>query len=165
MVTKMNLEGTKRKAMVTAIEELTGLKGIYQKTPTYNFDFGELRVLRDGSIDCSDDWNLIEQFKEKSFFPMDEDEPTTLSIEIPNNLTEGELDGLNMLIASKEILIHKVTGAESLEIRVIEERLAFPWFAFTEDNEADETAAYRLLSTRWSRWPETRNGLLQQKSL
>lgn len=88
MVTKMNLEGTTRKTMVTAIEELTRLKGIYQKATTYNFDFGEIKVLLDGSIDCPNDCDLIERLKEKDFFPLDEDEPTTLTVEIPNNLTE-----------------------------------------------------------------------------
>lgn len=148
MVTKMNLEGTTRKALVTAIEELTGLKGIYQKSPTYNFDFGEMKVLRDGSIDCPDDWDLIERLKEKGFCPIEENKPMTLTVEIANTLTETELENLVRLIASKGTLISKVVGADCLEIKTDENKLAFPWFTLTKGNQADETAAYTAFITK-----------------
>lgn len=51
MVRKMNLEGTTRKTLVGAIEELTGEKAVYRKMPTCNYDIGEVTVLKDGSID------------------------------------------------------------------------------------------------------------------
>lgn len=73
-------------------------------------------MLRDGSIDCPNGWDLIERLKEKGFFHFDEDEPTTLTVEIPNNLTESYLDGLNKLVASKATLFSKVMGTENPEI-------------------------------------------------
>ena len=51
MVRKMNLDGRARKALVAAIEELTGEKAVYRRMPTCNYDIGEITVLKDGSID------------------------------------------------------------------------------------------------------------------
>lgn len=44
MVRKMNLDGTTRKALVAAIEELTGEKAVYSRMPTCNYDIGEITV-------------------------------------------------------------------------------------------------------------------------
>ena len=38
MTTKMNLNGTTRKALVAAIAEITGDQPIYRKVPTCNYD-------------------------------------------------------------------------------------------------------------------------------
>lgn len=124
MLRKMNLNGTTRKVLVAAIEELTGEKAVYRKMPTCNYDIGEITVLKDGSIDFPDGSNIIEQLAEMGFTV--EPEQTELTIEIPNTLTETELDALKRLVASKAALIRKAAGAESLEITVSEDKFAFP---------------------------------------
>lgn len=145
MVRKMNLEGTAREAMVTAISEITGAKTFYQKAPTYNFSIGDITVLRDGSIDFPDGSDIIEQLAEMGFTA--ETEQTELTIEIPNTLTEAELDALKRLTASKASLIRKAVGSESLDVAVCEGKVAFPWFTLTEGNEGEETASYTAFVT------------------
>ena len=84
MVRKMNLDGTTRKALVAAIEELTGEKAVYRRT--CNYDIGEITVLKDGSIDFPDGSDIIEGLTKIGFAA--EPEQTELVIEIPNTLTK-----------------------------------------------------------------------------
>lgn len=49
MKTKMNLNGTTRKVLVTAIAEITGEKAIYRVMPTCNYDIGEITVTKDAA--------------------------------------------------------------------------------------------------------------------
>ena len=145
MVRKMNLDGTTRKALVAAIEKLTGEKAAYRRMPTCNYDIGEITVLKDGSIDFPDGSDIIEQLVEMGFAA--EPEQAELTIEIPNTLTETEIDALQRLIASKTTLIRKAVGAESLDITISEDKVAFPWFTLTEGSEGEETAAYTAFIT------------------
>ena len=145
MVRKMNLDGTNRKALVATIEELTGEKAVYRRMPTCNYDIGEITVLKDGSIDYPDGSDIIERLAETGFAA--EPEQTELAIEIPNTLTESEMDALKRLIASKAALIHNAVGAESLDITVSEDKVTFPWFTLTEGNEGEETASYTAFIT------------------
>lgn len=138
MVRKMNLDGWARKALVAAIKELTGEKAVYRRMPTCSYDIGEIMVLKNGSIDFLDGSDIIERLAEIGFAA--ESEQTELTIELPNTLTETELDTLKRLIVSKAALIRKAVGAESLNITVSEEKVALPWFTLTEGNEGDETA-------------------------
>lgn len=142
MVRKINLEETTRKALVAAIEELTGEKAVYRKMPTYNYDIGEITVLKDCSIEFPDGSDIIERLAEMEFMA-----ETELTIEIPNTLTEPELDALKRLTASKATLIRKAVGSESLDITVSVDKVAFPLFTITEGNEGDETAAYTAFIT------------------
>ena len=99
-------------------------------------------MVRKMNLDGSD---IIERLAEMGFAA--EPEQTELTIEIPNTLTETELDALKRLIASKAALIRKAVGAVSLDITVSEEKVAFPWFTLTESNEGDETTAYTAFIT------------------
>lgn len=54
---------------------------------------------------------------------------------------------MKRLIASKAAFIRRAIGAESLDITVSEDKIAFPWFALTESNEGEETAAYTAFIT------------------
>ena len=67
MVRKMNLDGRARKALVAAIEELTGEKAVYRRMPTCNYDIGEITVLKDGSIDFPDGSDIIVRLAEMGF--------------------------------------------------------------------------------------------------
>jgi len=55
MTTKMNLNGTTRKALVAAIAEITGEKAIYRAMPTCNYDIGDITVTKDGFTDSAID--------------------------------------------------------------------------------------------------------------
>ena len=145
MVRKMNLEGTSRKALVAAIEQVTGDKAIYRRMPTSNYDIGEITVLRDGSVDYPDGSDIIERLVEAGFTA--EPEQTELTVKIPNTLTETEQDALARLTASKATLIRKAVGAESLDIQFSDDRIACPFFTLTEGSEGDETAAYTAFIT------------------
>ena len=59
MTTKMNLNGTTRKALVAAIAEITGERPIYRKMPICNYDIGDITVTKDGCIIFPDDSNII----------------------------------------------------------------------------------------------------------
>lgn len=54
---------------------------------------------------------------------------------------------MKRLVTSKAALIRKAVGTESLEIVVSEDKVAFPWFVLTEDNESEETEAYTAFIT------------------
>lgn len=47
MTTKMNLNGTTRKALVAAIVEITGEKAIYRAMPACSYDIGGITVTKD----------------------------------------------------------------------------------------------------------------------
>lgn len=59
MTTKMNLNGTTRKALVAAIAEITGEQPVYRKMPTCNYDIGEITVTKDGSIVYPDGSDIL----------------------------------------------------------------------------------------------------------
>ena len=69
MTTKMNLNGTTRKALVAAIAEITGDQPIYRKVPTCNYDIGEITVTKDGSIVCPDRSDIMTSLTAAGFFP------------------------------------------------------------------------------------------------
>lgn len=145
MIRKIKLDGRTRKELVTAISEITGEKSVYRRMPTCNYDISEITVLKDGSIDYPDGSDIISRLADFGFSA--EPEQTALAVELPNTLTETELDGLNRLVASKAALIKKSVGAESLEIKVSVDKLKFQWFTLTEGNESEETAAYTAFVT------------------
>ena len=63
--------------------------------------------------------------------------PTELSVEIQlDNFPEEAFINLQRLVASKETLIKKALGVESLPIERNETSLRFPWFTLEQGNEA-----------------------------
>ena len=113
--------------------------------PICNYDIGEITVLKDGSIEFPDGSDIIERLADTGITA--EPEQTELIIEIPNTLTETELGVLKQLIVSKAVLICKAVGAESLDITVSKNKVAFPWFTLIDGNECEETAAYSAFVT------------------
>ena len=91
--------------------------------PICNYDIGEITVLKDGSIEFPDGSDIIERLADTGITA--EPEQTELTIEIPNTLTETELGALKQLIVSKVVLICKAVGAESLDITVSKNKVAF----------------------------------------
>ena len=59
----------------------------------------------------------------------DETEVDALVISYPRaDLTDAALENLRLLVASKETLIKKALGAESLPLDITEDKISFPWF-------------------------------------
>lgn len=150
MKTKMNLNGTTRKALVAAIAEITGEKAIYRNMPTSNYDIGEITVTKDGSIVCSDDSDILTALAAAGFFPEEAEtpmeEPTGLTVSLPEDgFTEASLDNLRKLVEAKASLIAKALETDRLDITVADGKVSFPWWDC--QSELDEAQAYMSFLT------------------
>lgn len=66
-----------------------------------------------------------------------------LSIEMPlDGFTAESFDNLAKLVESKAVLIQKALGAEALPIRVLEDRIAFPWFPLDDNADLEVYAQF-----------------------
>lgn len=72
---------------------------------------------------------------------MEEDQPITISISVPDHLTEEEFSRLQQLVNGKATLLKHAFGAEDLPIVREEGQIAFPWFTASD---GDHTAAYSI---------------------
>ena len=54
MKANYNVTGNDRKALVAAIENLTGDKAIYMRMPTCAYEIGDITVDKEGSVTCED---------------------------------------------------------------------------------------------------------------
>jgi hypothetical protein len=58
----------------------------------------------------------------------------TITIEYPlKDFTPETLDNLVKMVESKEVLIKQALNADTLPIQVLEDRVAFPWFKYTDN--------------------------------
>jgi hypothetical protein len=58
----------------------------------------------------------------------------TITIEYPlEGFTPETLDNLVKMVESKEVLIKQALNTDSLPIKVLEDRVAFPWFKYTDN--------------------------------
>ncbi len=78
----------------------------------------------------------------------EEDEPTQLTLSLPKAMFDqsmGSLDRLRAAISSKQTLLKKALGTESLEFQVEEDRISFPWFTLSSGNQNEEIDAFSKL--------------------
>ena len=54
MKANYNVTGNDRKALVAAIENLTGDKAIYMRMPTCAYEIGDITVDKEGGVTCED---------------------------------------------------------------------------------------------------------------
>ena len=136
MKTKMNLNGTTRKALVAAIAEITGEKAIYRAMPTCNYDIGEITVIKDGSIDFPDGSDILTGLAAAGFFPEEAETETAaetenstgLTVSLPEDgFTEASLENLRKLVEAKASLITKALGTDRLDITAEDGKVSFPW--------------------------------------
>ena len=60
--------------------------------------------------------------------------PDRVCIELPlEGFTPEKLDNLCKMVAGKETLLKMALGVDALPVRVLEDRIALPWFPYTED--------------------------------
>lgn len=149
MKTKMNLNGTTRKALVAAIAEITGEKAVYQGVPTCNYDIGDITVTKDGSIVLPEESDILTGLAAAGFLPeeaeteteTETEEPTGLTVSLPEDgFTEVSLENLRKLVEAKASLIAKALGTDRLDVTVADGKVSFPWW--DRMPEPDETQAY-----------------------
>lgn len=58
-----------------------------------------------------------------------------LTVEVPNDFTPEQIDNLAKMVIAKEPLLKKALGAEKLPIRVLEDKVAFPWFTLEKPGD------------------------------
>ena len=136
---RYHLSGKRRKELAVKAGEILGEEPEYLNAPTYAYRTGGFTVGRDGTLSGGDEdalRSLVRDLKAEGFTPDDE---TGLSITMPM-MTGDELSRLEQLIASKEDLIKKAVGAESLTVEESDGKLSFSWFK--GDADPDEMKAY-----------------------
>ena len=156
MKANYNVTGNARKALVTAIENLTGDKAAYMRMPTCAYEIGDITVDKEGGVTCEDADKLtriIESLLADGFTPEDaeevesideeitaenDDEATGLTVSLP--LDKVAVGNLTNLLTAKESLIKKALGIDDLGIEVTEDTVSFPWF--TEMPEPEAVKAY-----------------------
>ena len=71
--------------------------------------------------------------------PIPDNELKRLTVDMPmNSLSLAAIANIRKIVASKETLIKKALGADSLPVEVAEDKLRFPWFNLTgADGEVD----------------------------
>ena len=152
MKANYNVTGNERKALVTAIENLTGDKAAYMRMPTCAYEIGDITVDKEGGVTCEDADKLtriIESLLADGFTPEDaeevesideeitaenDDEATGLTVSLP--LDKVAVGNLTNLLTAKESLIKKALGIDDLGIEITEDKITFPWFSKLPEPEA-----------------------------
>lgn len=128
MKANYNVTGNDRKALVAAIEKLTGDKAVYMRMPTCAYEIGDVTVDKEGGVTCEDADKLeriIHSLIADGFTPEDTevvesaDEATGLTVSLP--LDKVAVGNLTNLLTAKESLIKKALGIDDLGIEVTED--------------------------------------------
>jgi len=150
MDVKYNVTGSERKALVGAISEILGQEIIYNGAPSFAYAVGNYLIDKDGNLSYPDDRSqkevksLLAALKEHGYIPEtneseNSDRADKLNVQMPKaDFTEENIENLKKIIASKETLIKKSLGADSLPVGITDETVNFPWFTLNGINgEAD----------------------------
>lgn len=150
-----NVTGTRRKELVTAIAEATGIKAEYMKMPTCSYRIGNFTVTKDGALEFEDsvdaeDGKTVLNAIESAGFEQEPQEESINTNENPTNTTTGltveipldkvAVGNLTNILTAKGALIKKALGINDLLFEIKDDRIAFPWF--TDLPSADEAKAY-----------------------
>ena len=166
MEIRYNVTGPKRKELVKVIANATGARAEYKFMPTCNYEIDYFTVTKDGTLlfddraDSEEVERVLEAISAAGFEcePQDggeqpfgeetkeaaeaadtapQEENVGLTVEIP--LDKVAVGNLTKLLDAKGNLIRKALGITDLHIEVLDDRVAFPWFAQVD---ADSPAAY-----------------------
>lgn len=159
--------GAERKALVTAIGEILGIKPKYKGMPSAAYEIDYFTVTKDGILEFDDRAdseeieNLMERLAEKDIVaaPAEmaqawldtsaeevseetkiepQDETVGLTVAMP--LDKVLVGNLTNLLEAKGSLIKKALGISELPIEITEEQISFPWFS--DGLDADTVKAY-----------------------
>lgn len=78
----------------------------------------------------------------------EEDGVIHLTLSLPVSMFEqspGSMQRLKAAIGSKQTLLKKAIGTDSLDVVIEEDRVTFPWFTLTSENNSEEVDAYSRL--------------------
>lgn len=147
---------TDRKPFVKALEEITGAKAVYMKTPTYAYTVDYFTVTREGNLtfndmaDSEEIERVLEELDQRGFHcesseydePQPETEPQgeTVGLTVAMPLEKVLVGNLTNLLEAKGSLIKKALGISELPIEITEEQISFPWFS--DGLDADTVKAY-----------------------
>ena len=161
-----NRTGKDRKELVSAIAEITGEKAEYKFVPTCAYEIGNITVDMEGAVMCEDEEKLRREMVrlgqmgyypdaeqpadpepgqetvQEAIEPAQEPEGETTGLTISLPLSAANVGTLTNLISAKDSLIKKALGITDTRIRVIENKIEFPWF--TRELTTDEAKAYTL---------------------
>lgn len=152
-----------RKEIVKEISAFTLKKAKYLGAPSFVYQIGSTKVLKDGTlafdegVDPGEASNLIYHLLDKGFKvgPQETVEETeeqeapqqiALTIKLPKaTFTPEAIENLNNILMAKGALIQKALGLESLpEVEDEGDNISFPWFK-VEPNGVDMVEAYGKL--------------------
>lgn len=153
MKAEYNKQGAARKELADAISQITGESAKYLFLPTKAYQIGSIMVGETGTVECEDEalfQKVVQELAAKGFRPENRvpileegvkpgetsemESVDTLTISLPDNLTEEDFAKLQNLVASKASLFKKALGTNDLTIQRGEGKISFPWF-----HEADST--------------------------
>jgi len=149
-----NVTGKQRQKLAKAIAGITGAEAVYKKAPTYEYEIGDFTLGRNGEVLCEDRDaldKLTESLIEEGFNPAIEADADTgreegIAIQMPMTGYDGDaISRLEQLVESKETLLKKAIGADSLMIGEKDGKLDFAWFK--SDASPEEIHAYMSLVT------------------
>lgn len=158
---KVTYNLTDRKPFVKALEEITGAKAVYKRTPTYAYEVDYFTVTREGNLtfndmaDSEEIERVLETLAQHGFtyesaeydepqpdvFDEESSEETGLTVSLP--LDKVAAGNLTNLLKAKGTLIKNALGIDSLPIEITEDTISFPWFSTLP--EPDEVNAYTQL--------------------
>jgi len=147
MIVHYRVNGKERKRLAEVIAKEIGVDAIYQGAPNFSYQMDYFTVDREGAL-VFDDENYSDEVERvfdaiaaAGFTPDEdeEDEGTGLAIQMPM-MTGDEISRLEALIESKESLIKKAIGTDSLVVGEKDGKLDFPWFK--ADTTPEEIKAY-----------------------
>lgn len=78
----------------------------------------------------------------------EEDDAIHLTLSLPVSMFEqspGSMQRLKAAIGSKQTLLKKALGTDSLDVVIEEDRVTFPWFTLSSENNSEEVEAYSKL--------------------
>ncbi len=143
-----------RKPFVKALEEITGAKAVYMRTPTYAYTVDYFTVTREGNLtfhdmaDSEEVEYVLKKLEQRGYSyekPLEDCPPIYggseglgLTVSVP--LDKVLVGNLTNLLEAKSTLIKKALDIRELPIIVDEEKVSFPWF--TEVLDADTVKTY-----------------------
>lgn len=152
MKVNYNVKGKERKQLAQTIGMAIGVEAIYKGVPTCAYEIDYFTVDREGTLifDDSADSHEVEQvfdaIADAGFEPYVPHEITDSGIAIQMPMMTGdEISRLEQLVESKETLLRKAIGADSLMIGEKDGKLDFAWFK--SDASPEEIHAFMSLVT------------------
>ena len=132
MEVKFNVTGERRKALVQALGELLELKPKYLGPPSFSYQVGDMLIDKHGTVWLKEDAGqkyvdrILDGMRARGF---EYAIPDSFVIELPREgVSDAAIENLKHMVQGKEKLIKKALGAETLDIKITNEKISFPWF-------------------------------------